>query len=450
MKKLISLFKIIDSNPNLVVLAILFNCAILLDFHDLYSTNPIVFLLLFLSVFVNFINSKYWYSVLFSFTFSLFFYVNNFPRLANHSNLELFFEIFMVLFILIPYLISRHFNFKFISFQYVVKIALICIYFLAGFNKLNEGFFDTQTSCSNLINQFFYEFIFNTKVVFLKECISFFLWATILMEMIVPFGLLFQKTEKITVITLLVFHGYLGMIFYADFSSFAGFLLLLCTVNLSNLSNKWMLYISIYIAFAMLAIAIEILISVTKLEIINVNLAKGLVFAIGWFSLIIYFIKNYKLNTQKLIIPYEHVIFCLVFFISWSLKAYLGFGNLANLTMFSNLTTEKSRSNHFFINTNYTKMVNFEEDYIELIYLDNKLAYEKLDGFCLPMVEFKYKIKEWSVLFEKEKLEAKFVYKKDTIFIKNLQESSYNNAKWYYKYLYFRKIQPKGTTECYW
>lgn len=442
------LFKKINDNPNLIVLALFFNCAMLIDFHDVYNTNSYYLLLLFISVFLNFINFKFWYTSIITFLFTFSYYLYYFPRQANHSNLALFFEIFILLLFIKFIFFNSTISLK--KHQFTIKIAFICIYFYAGFHKLNYDFLNTTTSCTNYILQNTFDFITGTKIAIPKIVTLTLAIGTLFIELILPFGLLFKKTEKYVVIICIVFHGILGLSYFSDFSSFAGFLLLFCTINLVTISKPLALFIRIYIGFVLASIGYELVLM--KFKIINPKFLfiSSLLFATGWFSFFYYYLKNYTPHFDWSYLSRKSVIFCAVFLSIWSLKGYFGYGNLANLTMFSNLTTEKSRSNHLIINTKYTKISNFEEDTLRIITLSNDLKYEKLEGFLLPMVEFKYKIKEWTNHFEGKKLSATLVYKNDTIVIDDLKKSIYNQQKWYYNYLYFRKIQPKESIECYW
>ena len=73
----------------------------------------------------------------------------------------------------------------------------------------------------------------------------------------------------------------------------------------------------------------------------------------------------------------------------------------------------------------------------------------KLENFKLPLIEFKFKSTEWCKKYD-VKLNCMVVYKNDTIVVPDLKNSVFNEKKWWYKYLSFRKIQPEGPNECYW
>ena len=118
--------------------------------------------------------------------------------------------------------------------------------------------------------------------------------------------------------------------------------------------------------------------------------------------------------------------------------------------MFRNLNTEKNYSNHFLINTKFTKIYDFEEDNLEIIKLHDTLKNTYLEGYNLPLIEFKYKTNQWSNQFPTLELSAIVVYKSDTLVIKDLNQSQFNDSKWFYKYVNFRKIQTNGETGCFW
>jgi hypothetical protein len=112
--------------------------------------------------------------------------------------------------------------------------------------------------------------------------------------------------------------------------------------------------------------------------------------------------------------------------------------------------TEKSRSNHLLINTQKTKVFNFEEDNLLILKLHDTLKNNKLENYKLPMIEFKYLAGQWSKQYPNVILDAKIVYKNDTIVIDDIRKSKFNSRKWWYKYINFRKIQPENPNKCIW
>jgi hypothetical protein len=118
--------------------------------------------------------------------------------------------------------------------------------------------------------------------------------------------------------------------------------------------------------------------------------------------------------------------------------------------MFSNLLTEKTRSNHLFIDTKKTKLFDFEEDNILILKLHDTLNRVGLKDFKIPKIEFEVLVKEWTKKYQHTPLNAVLVYKSDTIIIPDLKKSRFNQSKWWWKFVVFRKIQPEGANKCYW
>ena len=94
-------------------------------------------------------------------------------------------------------------------------------------------------------------------------------------------------------------------------------------------------------------------------------------------------------------------------------------------------------------------LFDFEEDYVEIVSLDNPSASETFVGYRIPVVEFKYMIQNSS---EKSNnpLPCTLKYKNKLLVFEDLKKSEFNTAKWWYKYLSFRKIQIDGANECRW
>lgn len=117
--------------------------------------------------------------------------------------------------------------------------------------------------------------------------------------------------------------------------------------------------------------------------------------------------------------------------------------------MFSNLITEQSRSNHYLVDTKKTKLVYWEEDYVEILKLNDSLKNQYLEGYNIPTTEFKYLTHSW-VQQVAYPLNATVVYQKDTLTISDLRNSKFNQVQWWYKYVPFRKTKPQGSQPCLW
>ena len=102
------------SNPNYLLLFAFFNGAILLAFHNMLWKNPLLFAVFFLLVFLTFLNYNYWWSTILNIFISFYILASNFPRQANHANIEFFIEIAILLILL----------FKVVTHK--IKIPQIC------------------------------------------------------------------------------------------------------------------------------------------------------------------------------------------------------------------------------------------------------------------------------------------------------------------------------------
>jgi hypothetical protein len=101
------------------------------------------------------------------------------------------------------------------------------------------------------------------------------------------------------------------------------------------------------------------------------------------------------------------------------------------------------------IDTKKTKLFDFEEDYVHILQLHDTLKKTELKNAMLPLTEFKFRSNMWCKKYN-VKLNCVLVYKNDTIVIPDLKNSKFYKTQWWYRYLYFRRIQPNGPNECVW
>ena len=438
-------------NANHLLLLQLFCVSLLMNYFNFYGNRFLILLgmgLLVLSISYY----KNWIVSAFGILITALFYAFLFPRMANHSNLEFFISLgFLGVFVL------KVFRTKFVIdpnlLSWIFRITAVCIYFYTGFHKLNTAFLNPCVSCVNQINE---QLIFNFTGQTIPLSASFsrlFQYGSLFLELLVPFGLLIASTRKWSAILLLFFHFYLSFTVFSDFGSFALFLIIGCLIDFNKpyKIKYWTKKISIYAIIALISIGTKLLLIHFRMDSNRINFIQGVIFNGAYIFFCIAFFKQYsKVQTpfSKSFIP---IFFSLILFFSiWALKSYVGLGTSSNLTMFSNLNTESSLSNHLLIDTKNTKIFPFEEDKILILKLDEKLHQDELEGFLLPKVEFKYRANQWCKGFPNEKISCTVVYKKDTLVIPDLRSTSFNTTKWWYKYLYFRKIQPNGATKCYW
>ena len=270
--------------------------------------------------------------------------------------------------------------------------------------------------------------------------------------MILPFGLLFNKTRKYSAIVLLIFHFYLSLSVFADFSSIALFLIVgsLLDFNKKLEFKKLNNSIKIYLVFVITSVFSSIFMQRFNVDLYKISFYKGVIYNIGFGIVLFAILKNYHSRKYVYNFFYNRFIIPLIVIVSfWTLKTYIGLGNAGNLTMFSNLVTEKQNNNHLIIDTKKFKIFDFEEDNVEIIYLKNLNIKEDFVGYKIPVVEFKYLVHYWDKNYN-DVVPCKLIYKGKKIEIKDLRKSQFNNCKWWYKYLFFRKIQINGPNKCRW
>ena len=439
-------------NPKYLFFLAFFSLTLLMDYSEIVWIHPILFsIVVFLAV-LSTLNFKLWWASISILIINFYFFAFKIPRAPNHTNIE--FGISVLIISLVFYKIL-HKNFKLSPdfFSQIFRICLITIYFYTGFNKLNTDFFNPCVSCVNDVNIATLQNLTGLHYKISDKLSVFFQFATLFIEMILPFGLLFSKSRKWTAIALLFFHFYLSFTVYADFSALASFLILGCVFDFRNgiMDKNTIVKFQWYAFFVFFATFTRMIFEVYKVDSRYVYFVHGCFFNIGLLIFYVSYFKNYQNNHAKFEKKYFLIyVFCFLLISFWTLKSYVGLGNSANLTMFSNLMTEKSRSNHLLIDTKKTKLFDFEEDNLLILKLNDTLKNNKLENYKLPLTEFKYLVNQWSKQYPGVILNAKIVYKKDTILINDLSKSKFNDKKWWYKYINFRKIQPENPNKCIW
>jgi len=110
------------------------------------------------------------------------------------------------------------------------------------------------------------------------------------------------------------------------------------------------------------------------------------------------------------------------------------------------------RDNHLIINTRYTKLIPFEEDYVEV--LDASLSFQNKIGsdyryYYFPVITFRKRAAD-ALKKIKEPISVKLLYKGEEIVIKDLRQSSWSHSKWYDRYFYYRPTPKRGYGVCVW
>lgn len=445
----------VNLKPAFLILFSLFSCSLLLHIgHSSWSYQKTVAIII-IFICLQIINYKLWWATLLSIIAFFIIYLPKFPRIANHANIEIFISILLFIAVSLKYkgISSKYLASNVISL--IFRYTLITIYFIAGFHKLNYGFFSLEGSCAAHINQSLTTAIFGNNYIISDTVLRFFQVTTILLEMVVPFGLLFYKTRKTTVWILVFFHFYLSLCGFSNFSALAGFLLVGSIINFSNntANLQFIKPLRYYLIFCVLSCVSSY--TMSRFSIFTdyhiIQFFHGIIFNIGW---IILFSQLLKRTDHRLT---ENVSFIAPIFTSfiaflWGMQGYLGLSSAGNLSMFSNLITEKTRNNHLIIDTNKTKIWNFEEDYVTILEIDPNLKWEGLQtlkGYDLPLTEFKVQIAKW-IETEPGAIKCTLLYNNKILEIPDLKVSGFAQAEWWHKYILYRRIPSNLTNECMW
>lgn len=443
------------ANDSYYILLTLYNCALLLSIGAGHWEFPKLTAFIILMIGLQLLSKKFWFTTFLSCIPYYLMYAPLFPRGTNHGNLQVFLGIIFILFLIIKFKKIKESRLDTKTISTIFLYSLVTIYFVSGFHKLNSGFFDVSSSCTNYISSNFTSFLFGENYKLPPLAIRISQVLTLVFEMIIPFGLLFHRTRKITGWLLVLFHVVMSLCGFSNFSAFAGFLLCACILNFESDKAYYHSVINglrFYIVFCVLSVMFSYLVTRLGLfEQTHVRVYNGIIFNIGWlifFSILLKKSGFYKVNRSFSVFPIITVILILM----WGGQAYVGLSNAGNLTMFSNLITEKSRSNHLLIDTKKTKIWSFEEDLVTIIEVDDSLKWENsetIKSHQLPLIEFKTQVNQWTKKYDKA-IPITIYYNNNLMHIPDLKTSEFNQVKWWYKYIQFRKLPHAGTNDCLW
>lgn len=145
-----------------------------------------------------------------------------------------------------------------------------------------------------------------------------------------------------------------------------------------------------------------------------------------------------------------------VLLLAFGLTSHLGLRTAGNFSMFSNLRTEGSVSNHLIFRNNPMKLWGYQEDVVEIVEFDRAKArighqYSLDEGLMLPVVEFRKLLYLWREAGMEIPMILKYLG--ETIAsanIANEPEWMVDAWDWEMRLLDFRVIQPDGPNRCRW
>jgi hypothetical protein len=382
-----------------------------------------------------------------------------YPEVANHAALEFFISggiLFLV--------VRKWFGFKTPFFtpeqkSTLFRIVAFIVYFLTGFHKLNRGFLDPDTSCANEINLTLFRYFMNEGSSLPIVFIRFLQASTLFAELVVPFGLLFARTRTVAAVGLFFFHAWLCWFGFANFASFGLFFITGCLIDFRDHSfaKKIKPFLKIYIPVAVVAAVLAFAIcNWGGKRLTGTNLSPYFLTLSVFFGFVYVFaarlvILNQKQNTITYPFSWK-VVLPAIFVFLWGTQCYYGISNRSNLTMYSNLITETSRSNHLLIHTANTKLFHFEEDNLRIQKVSNNLlphAGAVYAQYIYPKVLFRNRMKQWAEVV-KEPVYIRVLYQNRIYEVRDLQSNPFMQSKWYDRFLYFRETPEKGVGYCMW
>ncbi|MEL6494869.1 MAG: hypothetical protein AAFQ41_07065 [Cyanobacteria bacterium J06623_7] len=405
---------------------------------------------------------------------SVFFISAHFPDVANHVNLILVAN-GCILFNAFYGTIRRdNFPSEADFYQTLVsplRIALISVYFWAGFHKLNTAFLDPYFSCSNSMFLGILKMLqvrilgIPSSLILVAIAIAFLsqvmgtikpsrrLWTIILgLFLIAGLGavsliywqlpewlfpafvlatsitvllwelggaviMIFPRWQVIMLIVSLLMHLILAPIGFVDFGSLAFALWLTfippnwqpalnrpVAIPLTKFqAPRILVYLALNVAGGLLA-ALKHL---TPLEF-NLPEIGGIIFIVAVLVVIAPLVQQLiaqPRSWQGVAVINGKIpgLSYLILFILglYAATSYLGLRTAGNFSMFSNLRTEGTASNHLLLGSNPLKIWHYQEDTVRVIEIDDEQAkighkYRPLKDHSLPVVEFRKLIYHWT------------------------------------------------------
>ena len=428
----------------------LFTCATYLHFFIFNQYTIWLVCLLFIANILLLIYPKWLPPALFALTIYGGYALYHFPRIDNHVNLSAF-----ILIGLVAIGLYARFNNKMVVFSTHLMIPAaigiaFSLYFFAGFHKLNTAYLNIDTSC---VNEFSLRLLTSLHIPqnYWKPIRQVAIYASLFIEVLVPLGLFFSQTRKFSLLTLIIFHVYIALNGLSNFGGLGMLIIATASVNFTSITSQEFKRIWWFVFFSVLSAFLYFLMSVLNLFGIYRLFIQGVIFTMG--VICIWPVIQHASPTVISRRQYTRITIPIILFMTcWSMRSYVGFGNTGNLTMYSNLVTESSRSNHLLINTKYTKLFDWEENHVYITFTDSNYLHDyplkQINHLLIPKTELAYRIQAT----EKNSypLGAIVIDKTDTVVVPNLYFSIYAESKWWYKYIAFRPIQREGPNRCRW
>jgi len=298
--------------------------------------------------------------------------LNNLPMVSNHWIFMLFIDGTLLYSYLRIALGKRSMEVSRSEFYMfclpLIRIQVLILFFWVMFHKLNSGFFALDTSCGTVKL-----FKLQKKLLFAPTASwtqAFSIYATVIIEAIIPVLLFFKRTRFAGVLLASVFLAVLGLN-AARFTVFIYALLFLFIPNsfVKELPKREILSRLIY---GVTSYGVVIGMSLWFEWIYFDSYLRWTVTLYSWMFIgtLLWMLKD---RPPQLFVAYDHfrfpskiiLILPLLLFVNGA-SPYLGLKNTLSFSMYSNLKTEAGQSNHFLIPASW-QIAHYQKDLVTII-----------------------------------------------------------------------------------
>ncbi|KAL7564999.1 hypothetical protein ACA910_011966 [Epithemia clementina (nom. ined.)] len=276
-----------------------------------------------------------------------------------------------------------------------LRCIIVILYFWAGFHKLNTDFFDLQVTCA---------FEILTPILnnmdprqTLPLAVQPYLPAVVIaMELLPALFFFFPKNlQKIGILLLLLVHGPLSFVGFADFSSIGMANLFLFVSPRVFQSNWWKPY---FVGMTILFVTAQMYFGADKSQrhaahVVDYAFYEGLLLVAAFGPVWYHYFFGTNVPGPTIAWPKScWNRFIPLLFIFFGMNNYLGLRTAGTVSMFSNLRTEGPRSNHLLLGANPLKLFDYQEDVVYILDADPRVSedyrYQMNPNVRVPWIQF--------------------------------------------------------------
>ncbi len=377
-------------------------------------------------------------------------YFSTFPNLANHSNLSFLIFLFMTP-VSLFFIKNPPQEKTYTAFLQTLRWLVVIMYFFTAFHKLNSDFFNPEFSCAN---DKMLRYIDLLPAVLRPLKIAIIPWLPLfgfLVEAAIPVGLLVPAFRRWGVLFQVGLHFLLAPLGFVDFSSLA-MVLTWSFVDPRSFALTYARNVGIF----SIALAISLGIFRWTNQSDEYFFLEGLLFACIYLPFI-WKVTLPHISLSRLKFPQPPLYrFVVLLFFLYGFSNYLGLRTAGTFSMFSNLRTEGSTSNHLLLSSNPVKIFSFQEDTVEILEVDDRIAgfYRKMPspGQLIPRVEFS-RVLDLALKKELPNIKMKVRYNGQIFETTDLEKDEnfrFEVPAWQKKLMKFRHIEQNQAQSCKW